>query len=103
MNYTLSQFYTKTNKQYSKLKTAQCGNMRFKAKTLLDHHTSPLASYTGMFQFGGGPEEECLAGAHCGAHAFNFRGISEIGHPGNFPCNGDVTIVEFLQLQYSLV
>ena len=42
-------------------------------------------------------------GTHCHAHALNFREILEIGYLGDFLCNGDVTFVEFLQPQYSLV
>ena len=60
-----------------------------------------VASYPGIPIWRRGEEE------HLVHTVVRMRLISEksrkMGYPGNFPCNGDVTFVEFLQPQYSLV
>ena len=63
--------------------------------------TNGVASHPGVPIWSRGEEERLVHIVLC------MRLISEkslkIGYPGSFPCNGDVTFVDFLQPQYSLV
>ena len=60
-----------------------------------------IASYPGVPIWRRGEEERPV---HSVVHMRLISGKSrKIGYSGNFPCNGDVTLVEFFQPQYNLV